>query len=830
MTPEESDRAFVQAALAARALTREQLGALDAQRRALAAQGQPVTLAALAVHVRLLTKEQLAALARTASARLAPPAEETCPSCGKPLPPEARGKKTCLACSTPRPAPAVLERDDVRAANSPNRCPFCHEDVAPEDEWVACKSCLARHHRDCWTESKACASCGEAAFVAREEPARRSRSFGQLAAALGLLLVALGVGAALVVRAQRLAAEARARAEAEARKARCEEILSRAEGEHKVEHYAAVIELANEALALDPRSEKALYWRGIAHQGMNETKLAIADYTAALELAPDNQPCRTNRAHLRIDLNDLDGGTQDAENVIAHYPQYGVGFFERGRAKEARGDYRGALEDFDQAAKDPKCWVAYFGRGNEKVRLGDPMGAVDDYAKFLENAPPGPIADKIRKQATLICNQHARDDLYKTGKFREAKEVLDRGLQVDKNSTELLHTRSVVLMELHDFAAARADLDHLIEMNPLDDMAYMNRGTCRNFLEDLTGALDDSTKAIELNPDLMAAVADRAKTLMMLKRPKEALKDMDRLVKKDPKYAEGYYMRGLVKKELRNYEGALADFTRALDMAPTAIEALWNQALMFQALQRPKPAIEALTKVLARDPKRKGAHMNRAYCLMTLNEFDRALEDMNAELAGDGEDLEHPRNVFYLAQRAWCRANLEDEKGAFADLDRALELKAGDPDTINQRGRVYCLLEKHDKAIAEWTGLVKRFPRADEGFYHRGTCYVHVEKYAEAVVDFTRAIEINSKLPAYWKSRGDARRRMGKLDLADKDFDGALALDPDDIESHTNRAWLRVQLGNKAGAREDLLRALELDTEHLKTEGIKKLLEECDKK
>lgn len=53
------------------------------------------------------------------------------------------------------------ERESVRVEGSPVRCPFCHEGVRVEDgDWVACASCLARHHGECWGEGGRCGACG----------------------------------------------------------------------------------------------------------------------------------------------------------------------------------------------------------------------------------------------------------------------------------------------------------------------------------------------------------------------------------------------------------------------------------------------------------------------------------------------------------------------------------------------------------------------------------------------------------------------------------------------------------------------------------------------
>jgi hypothetical protein len=50
----------------------------------------------------------------------------------------------------------------VNVSNSLVRCPYCHDDIAPDSPgWVACQSCLARHHDPCWREAgNRCGTCG----------------------------------------------------------------------------------------------------------------------------------------------------------------------------------------------------------------------------------------------------------------------------------------------------------------------------------------------------------------------------------------------------------------------------------------------------------------------------------------------------------------------------------------------------------------------------------------------------------------------------------------------------------------------------------------------
>src|SRR4029077_16446501 len=55
-----------------------------------------------------------------------------------------------------RDAPDALVSEGTNAPGAgSSRCPFCHDTIVPaRDKWVACVSCLARHHASCWYEAK----------------------------------------------------------------------------------------------------------------------------------------------------------------------------------------------------------------------------------------------------------------------------------------------------------------------------------------------------------------------------------------------------------------------------------------------------------------------------------------------------------------------------------------------------------------------------------------------------------------------------------------------------------------------------------------------------
>ncbi|MBI3724999.1 hypothetical protein HY251_13750 [bacterium] len=95
--------------------------------------------------------------------------------------------------------PEAPPREDVRVLSSAIRCPYCHSDVSPETaDWVACKSCLARHHVACWGENGTCSTCGHAKFLPATPSSRRAKSSRSAwVVTLGVVMVAFLAFAAL---------------------------------------------------------------------------------------------------------------------------------------------------------------------------------------------------------------------------------------------------------------------------------------------------------------------------------------------------------------------------------------------------------------------------------------------------------------------------------------------------------------------------------------------------------------------------------------------------------------------------------------------------------
>ena len=212
---------------------------------------------------------------------------------------------------------------------------------------------------------------------------------------------------------------------------------------------------------------------------------------------------------------DYQGALQDYDEVIRLNPVRTDAYVSRGDTKSALNDNKGAVADYNEAIRiNPAFADAYIGRGNVKFNLGDHKGAITDYDEAIRINPALANAYVGRGNAK-----------YKLGKKEEALTDYNEAIRINPSFANAYVGRGNVKFDQSDQKGAIADYDEAIRLSPDYATTYFNRANAKFNLQDNKGAIADYGEAIRLNPDYANAYIGRANTKSALGEKQGAIID-----------------------------------------------------------------------------------------------------------------------------------------------------------------------------------------------------------------------------------------------------------------------------------------------------------------
>jgi len=158
---------------------------------------------------------------------------------------------------------------------------------------------------------------------------------------------------------------------------------------------------------------------------------------------------------------------------------------------------------------------------------------------------------------------------------------------------------------------------------PYVERAYVNRGEMYRGAGRNAAALADFERAIVLNPRQPGGYLGRATLRLSLGQPQEALQDFDQAIELDARHASAYAKRCIAKISLKLRGGeALADCNKALALDPTDHESWMFTALAHQYLGQAGDAAASYRRALDLAPADPVIHYNYAQLLVEQGRLD----------------------------------------------------------------------------------------------------------------------------------------------------------------------------------------------------------------
>lgn len=114
------------------------------------------------------------------------------------------------------------------------------------------------------------------------------------------------------------------------------------------QRYDEAIAELEQAVAEDPGSSRAHYWRGVAYGDRGQPGRAILDYEQAVQLNPYDPYAHAKYGVALARSGDPTGAIEQLTRVIALDPENLDGYYFRAMAESLRGDHAGALRDTEK--------------------------------------------------------------------------------------------------------------------------------------------------------------------------------------------------------------------------------------------------------------------------------------------------------------------------------------------------------------------------------------------------------------------------------------------------------------------------------------------------
>lgn len=119
---------------------------------------------------------------------------------------------------------------------------------------------------------------------------------------------------------------------------------------YEAKHNPLAIDYYNNALRIDPKSEEAMYNKGMFYQENNQLNKAIETYTKMLKVNPKNKFANYNLGYIHYEyLKVFKEAAQHFDRAIKCDSNYVEAIYMRGLSFEAMGDIQSAARDYNRA-------------------------------------------------------------------------------------------------------------------------------------------------------------------------------------------------------------------------------------------------------------------------------------------------------------------------------------------------------------------------------------------------------------------------------------------------------------------------------------------------
>ncbi len=414
-------------------------------------------------------------------------------------------------------------------------------------------------------------------------------------------------------------------------------------------------------------------------------------------------------------------------------------------------ELRSLDDDVDQLQDEPKWLTEYRDLG------GDLPGAEEDPDELVlrfDNARDilREYHDEVLEFSRRVVDELATD----FDRDVEGGHLSPLGADVadDIDDPDEAMKRAAEKLAEGDLLGARILYSAVLNEQPDNLDALVQRGILRASFEELSDAIDDFDGALELDPDHLVARLNRALALHSTGRVDEAISDYDRAIEQVDDNPEIWVNRGIARFSSQDFSAAKADLDRAIELDDSMVQAYFQRGNVHRVLGEVGHALRDYEKAIELAPGFVEAYSARGYLHLQLEDAQAAIADFQRAI-----ELQPSDPALYY-NRAHAHLLADDAQAAIADYDRALELDPEDVEALSNRGAARMMNGDLDGAVDDWETAIAIDPYYPTPYLKRASMWIATEQPEEAARDLQIALD---NAPNDWPLRHDVEAMLEDL-------------------------------------------------------------------
>ena len=497
----------------------------------------------------------------------------------------------------------------------------------------------------------------------------------------------------------------------------------------KGEYKKAILEFKN-ALQLDPKNPKALFYLGKAYLSLKEFRKAYSSFLRAIEEDPGYDDARVEIASLLVFARRVDDAFEHLKkikNPKNYEPRISI---IKARAFIIKERYRDAIRTL-LAVKD---------------------------------------AYRDKKIQMLLCLCYK-----KTGDFEKMKECIKRWRDIDRKDPGSYIFMAQYWMQKGEKENAVKELDEMIKNNPSDNLKLF-----RALSLERLGYIKEAEKAFEGLPQESNFLKEKARFYFRQRRIKEAEKILKELIRKNPEdidsviiLSEIFFETGRKELAYREIEKAVENVKKKKDRE----RLLFEKAKLKAKEGRLDEAKSICKEILKMDQAMLDAHFLLGKILLYEGDLD------SAEVHLSQVAVSRPDNV--EAQILLSRCQLMNKKPSMAEdtlknaisrmpknqrlrlelarfyfirkryrdaievLEKGISIDPENISLLKTKGEIELFVKEYEKAKRDFEKIIKLKPSSSLGFIELGRLYLVKGEYDLALSFFKKAYEKKDGINAF---------------------------------------------------------------------------------